>query len=95
MAQALLNECNSDGWTPLHVASNEGHVDLIEIFAQFGSNLDCRAKTMRTPLHVACIRGNYHVINALLQKGADVNAQDSDGNTPCHFCSEYGHTDCL
>ena len=95
LASALLNECNSDGWTPLHVASNEGHVELIDIFHRFGSNVDCRAKTMRTPLHVACIRGNFSVIKALLQKGADVDAQDSDGNTPCHFCSEYGHSDCL
>lgn len=77
------------------MASNEGHVELIDIFHRYGSYVDCRAKTMRTPLHVACIRGNFSVIKALLHKGADVDAQDSDGNTPCHFCSEYGHSDCL
>jgi ankyrin repeat protein len=32
LSNALINQCNSDGWTPLHVASNEGHVDLIELF---------------------------------------------------------------
>jgi len=58
LAQALLNECNSDGWTPLHVASNEGHVVMINIFARFGAFLDCKAKNLRTPIHVACIRGN-------------------------------------
>jgi len=95
LAEALLNECNSDGWTPMHVASNEGHVELIEVFAEFGGNLDCRSKNLRTPLHVACIRGNFGVIKALIQKEVDINAQDLDGYTPCHFCSEYGHIDCL
>lgn len=95
LAEALLNECNSDGWTPMHVASNEGHVELIDIFAEFGGNLDCRSKNLRTPLHVACIRGNFNIIKALLMKEVDINAQDIDGYTPCHFCSEYGHIDCL
>lgn len=87
LAQALLNECNSDGWTPLHVASNEGHVEMIDIFAQFGACLDCTAKNLRTPLHVACIRGNAQVLQALLKQGADYDAKDCDGNTPCHMIS--------
>ncbi len=95
ISQQLLNQCNSDGWTPLHVASNEGHVDLIELFCECGSILDARSRNFRTPLHIACIRGNLGVIQALLMAGADINAKDIDGNTPCHFCSEYGHKDCL
>ena len=62
VASALINQCNSDGWTPLHGASNEGHVDLIELFSEFGAILDARSKNFRTPLHVACIRGNLGVI---------------------------------
>ena len=50
----------------MHVASNEGHVEMIEIFANFGAQLECRAKNLRTPLHVACIRGNAQVLQALL-----------------------------
>ena len=66
IARALLNECNSDGWTPLHVASNEGHVEMIQIFHKFNANMNARAKNHRTPLHIACIRGNVGVMNALL-----------------------------
>ncbi len=95
LAQALINQCNSDGWTPLHVASNEGHVDLIELFVEYGSKIDSRSRNFRTPLHIASIRGNLGVIQAVLMAGADINAKDIDGNTPCHFCSEYGHKDCL
>ena len=68
---------------------------MIEIFAQFGAHLDCRAKNLRTPLHVACIRGNAAVLSALLAQGADYDAKHCDGNTPCHMISQYGHTQCL
>ena len=68
---------------------------MIEIFAQFGAHLDCKAKNLRTPLHVACIRGNAPVLQALLNQGADFDAKDCDGNTPCHMISQYGHTQCL
>ena len=37
LSKALVNQSNSDGWSPLHVASNEGHVDLIEAFIEFGA----------------------------------------------------------
>lgn len=77
------------------MASNEGHVELIEIFAHFGANLDCQAKNLRTPLHVACIRGNAQVLAALLQQGADYDKRDFEDNTPCHMISQYGHTSCL
>ena len=34
-AKVLINQQNSDGWTLLHVAANEGHVDLIELFVEY------------------------------------------------------------
>lgn len=62
LSHALINQCNTDGWTPLHVASNEGHVDLIELFVEYGSKIDARSRNFRTPLHIASIRGNLGVI---------------------------------
>jgi len=79
----------------LHVAANEGHVDLIEPFLEHGSNIDARSRNFRTPLHIAAIRGNLGIIQAVMIAGADINAKDIDGNTPCHFSAEYGHKDCL
>jgi ankyrin repeat protein len=46
----------------MHVASNEGHVDLIELFVEAGSRIDARSHNFRTPLHIASIRGNLGVI---------------------------------
>lgn len=91
----IVNCTNSDGFTPLHLASSEGHAPLIEILIKFGAQVDARTNNFRTPLHIACLRGNLSVIQALIQHGADINAKDIDSNTPCHFCSEYGHRFCL
>lgn len=68
---------------------------MIDLFVEYGSNIDARSRNFRTPLHIASIRGNLGVIQAVLMAGADINAKDIDGNTPCHFCAEYGHRDCL
>ena len=91
----IVNCTNSDGFTPLHLASSEGHAPLIEILIKFKAQVDARTNNFRTPLHIACLRGNLSVIQALIQHGADINAKDIDSNTPCHFCSEYGHRFCL
>ena len=94
--QQLQLQCtNSDGWTPLHVASNEGHTQLIEILLEYGALIDARTKNFRTPLHIACIRGNFACIQTLLMNGADFDSKDIDGNTPAHFCAEYGHQESL
>ena len=79
----------------MHVATNEGHANLVTFFKENGSKINAKSKNLRTPLHIASIRGNLDVFQAVLAAGADINARDSDGNTPCHFLSEYGHVDCL
>ena len=91
----IINCVNSDAFTPLHLASSEGHPHLIEILVQFGAQIDARNNNFRTPLHIACLRGHLTVIKALVTAGADINAKDVDNNTPTHFCSEYGHSFCL
>ena len=91
----IINCVNSDAFTPLHLASSEGHPHLIEILVQFGAQIDARNNNFRTPLHIACLRGHLTVIKALVTAGADINAKDIDNNTPTHFCSEYGHSFCL
>ncbi len=60
--RSSINCCNNDGWTPIHVAANEGHTNLIEILVDYGAMIDPRTKTFRTPLHIACMRGNFGVI---------------------------------
>lgn len=91
----IVNCTNSDGFTPLHLASSEGHANMIDVLIKFGAQVDARTNNFRTPLHIACLRGNLNVIQTLVANGADINAKDIESNTPCHFVSEYGHRLCL
>lgn len=90
-----INCSNNDGWTPLHVSSNDGMTSIVEILIEYGAIIDARTQNFRTPLHMACMRGHFSVIQTLLISGAEVDSKDIDGNTPCHFVAEYGHRDCL
>ena len=91
----IVNCTNSDGFTPLHLASSEGHANMIDVLIKAGAQVDARTNNFRTPLHIACLRGNLNVIQTLVANGADINAKDIESNTPCHFVSEYGHRLCL
>lgn len=94
-AEALLNESNEEGWTPLHIAANEGCLDLVDLFLRFGSIVDPRLKNFQTPLHLACKSNNLEIVQSLILSGSDVNSKDIEGNTPSHICAFEGHIDCL
>ncbi|KAG7252923.1 hypothetical protein CRUP_018283, partial [Coryphaenoides rupestris] len=46
--------CNSDGFSPLHVASLHGHAPLASRLLRGGARLDACTALQATPLHLAC-----------------------------------------
>jgi len=50
-AQLCINCSNSDGWSPLHNASNEGHSSIVEILLEHGAIIDARAKGIHIFTH--------------------------------------------
>ena len=92
---ADINTKGLDEFTPLHLATSEGRIDVIICLLEHGAMLEALTSSMRTPLHVACNRGNKEIIEILVNKGANINAQDKDGNTPSHILSEAGWIESL
>ncbi|CAL5366666.1 unnamed protein product [Camellia sinensis] len=58
---------NSDGFSPMHVASANGHVEIVQVLADFDSKL-CLAEDIedRVPLHVAAMKGKGDAVRALV-----------------------------
>ncbi|KAL7229374.1 hypothetical protein ACSBR2_007974 [Camellia fascicularis] len=58
---------NSDGFSPMHVASANGHVEIVQVLADFDSKL-CLVEDIedRVPLHVAAMKGKGDVVRALV-----------------------------
>jgi len=78
----------SNLYSPLHMAAQDGHVAVCRQLLETGADLQFRGQNQFTPLHWAAQFGKVGVIAILMQRGADTRALDSDLWTPimvaCH-----------
>ena len=79
--------------TPLHLTSEEGHVDVARMLMEFGADLSARDMDSWTPLHSASSMGHVNVVRILMESNADASAQDLDNWTPLLWASSMGHVD--
>lgn len=70
------------GTTPLHLASQNGYLEALEILIDFGVKIDHRDPEGNTALHLAAKARIPAAVKMLLQAGADINARNDSGNTP-------------
>jgi ankyrin repeat protein len=83
-----------DNWhdrTPLHVACEKGHVQVVKELVEHGADVDVKDKDGSSPLHWACAKGHLAVVNELLSRGANIEVEDIDGNTPLHLACANCH----
>jgi ankyrin repeat protein len=92
---ADVNVKDDNGWTPLHWASNQGHVQVFKELVDHGADIDAEDPDGWTPLHWACFKSNVALVNELLSRGANTeakaNARGQKHNTPLHWASMYDH----
>lgn len=82
-----VNSANQDGFTPLHVASLHGHIDLVSLLLRHGANVNMKNSHHSTPLHLACQHTDLQIVKYLLNYNAKLNKKDLFGNTPLlHAC---------
>jgi len=83
----LLEYRDEDGYTALHRAAYNGHVEMIEKLLHIGANVRAMTNNKWQPLHCACKWNKAEVASLLLQNNADINAQSEGGQTPLHLAS--------
>jgi ankyrin repeat protein len=79
--------------TPLHLASQEGHVKVTRMLIERGSNTAAHNTHDETPLHGASEGGHVEVARLLVEHGAEPTTRTKDGETPLHLASKRGHAD--
>lgn len=77
-----VNSCNTDGFTPLHVAALHGHSALAALLIRHGASVNARTNQSATPLHLASQNSHIQVMRFLLECNAKLNKKDHYGNTP-------------
>jgi uncharacterized protein len=93
----LIAAYNTDGFTPLGLASHFGNEETVRQLLDQGADVNMRSKDgnlNNMALHAA-IAGNYeHVVATLIKHGADVNARCEGkwrkGFTPLHVAGYFG-----
>ena len=75
------------GQTPLMVASEKGHENIVNFLIKSGADINAVDRRGETALFKSCGKPNHAVTNMLIDKGADVNLQDCHGSTPLQMAS--------
>ena len=86
------NQNNVD-LTPLHYASEDGHLEIVEFLISKGAKVDARDSDNATPLMEAAYKGRSNVVKLLLANGARINSQDADLDTPLHWAIDGNRLD--
>ncbi|XP_063749391.1 ankyrin-3 isoform X25 [Eleginops maclovinus] len=89
-----INICNQNGLNALHLASKEGHVEVVAELIKHGANVDAATKQKgNTALHIASLAGQTDVVKELVTHNANVNAQSQNGFTPLYMAAQENHMD--
>ncbi|XP_041907331.1 ankyrin repeat domain-containing protein 16 [Corvus kubaryi] len=84
---------NKDGWNCFHVASREGHPEVLQYLLDVSPGCwDTESTTGRTPLHTAAMHGCAQVVELLLERCRyKPDSRDSCGVTPFMDALQNGH----
>lgn len=86
-----INHQDLYGETPLHKASESGHVELARLFLKSGADVNSKEVFGYTPLHLAACRGDEEVVKLLLECGARTDKKNEHGQTAAEVAQEEGY----
>uniref|UniRef100_A0A3B3V5A5 Poly [ADP-ribose] polymerase n=1 Tax=Poecilia latipinna TaxID=48699 RepID=A0A3B3V5A5_9TELE len=85
---ANVNEKNKDFMTPLHVAAERAHNDIMEVLQKHGAKVNALDTLGQTALHRAALAGHLQTCRLLLGYGADATLVSLQGFTAAQMGNE-------
>uniref|UniRef100_A0A3B3QHP8 Poly [ADP-ribose] polymerase n=1 Tax=Paramormyrops kingsleyae TaxID=1676925 RepID=A0A3B3QHP8_9TELE len=85
---ANVNEKNKDFMTPLHVAAERAHNDIMEVLQKHGAKMNALDTLGQTALHRAALAGHLQTCRLLLNYGADPTIVSLQGFTAAQMGNE-------
>ncbi|XP_041484710.1 E3 ubiquitin-protein ligase MIB1-like [Lytechinus variegatus] len=81
----IVDEKKDDGYTALHLAALNNHVEVAELLVNQGrANLDIQNVNQQSALHLAVERQHTQIVRLLVRAGSKLDLPDKDGDTPLH-----------
>ena len=71
----------SKGATPLYIASQNSHTDVVSLILKFSANPNSQMDDGSSPLYIASQNGHTEIISLLLKANANLDSQGNDGST--------------
>ena len=90
-AKADVNAKNNVGYTALMIASQNGHLEVVQALLAAKADANAKMADNVTALIYASQNGHLEVVRALLAAEADVNAQAANGRTALIQASQDDH----
>uniref|UniRef100_A0A8C8RX13 Poly [ADP-ribose] polymerase n=1 Tax=Pelusios castaneus TaxID=367368 RepID=A0A8C8RX13_9SAUR len=85
---ANVNEKNKDFMTPLHVAAEKAHNDVMEVLHKHGAKMNALDTLGQTALHRAALAGHLQTCRLLLNYGSDPSIISLQGFTAAQMGNE-------
>ncbi|XP_036314882.1 poly [ADP-ribose] polymerase tankyrase-1 isoform X3 [Pipistrellus kuhlii] len=85
---ANVNEKNKDFMTPLHVAAERAHNDVMEVLHKHGAKMNALDTLGQTALHRAALAGHLQTCRLLLSYGSDPSIISLQGFTAAQMGNE-------
>jgi len=79
----------------IHIASYDGHCEIVKRFLDLGVNSDVSDGVGDTSLHYASKYGHKDIVKLLLKGGANPNVSNRFGDTPLCYASNNGQKDII
>ncbi|XP_013173014.1 PREDICTED: putative ankyrin repeat protein RF_0381 [Papilio xuthus] len=89
-APDIANYGTYENVTPLHIASCQGNLDLVQLLIDYGAILDVQDFDGHTALHGAVLAKQPEAVKILLCAGADPEIRDESDFTAFHFACYKG-----
>jgi len=86
-------DVNKPGWTPLHYAATNGHVDVMTLLLDENAYIDAASPNGTTPLMMAAHYGTPSTVKLLLEAGADPLLKNDQGLSALDFANRASRTD--
>ena len=84
------NSLDSQGNTPLHWASRNGHLEVLKELMPKTDDRDRVNFDELTPLHFAVLGGHHQIAKLLIEEGADIHSKARNARTMLHSAANKG-----